>query len=63
MGDSVKSLAEVEVDSIHGSPFIYLYPLIYLYHENVLLNTILSAGMGKKRTKGRQISLHTTYRQ
>ena len=24
MGDCVESLAEVEVDNIHGSPFIYL---------------------------------------
>ena len=23
MGDSVESLAEVEVDNIHGSPFVY----------------------------------------
>ena len=34
MGDSVESLAEVEVDNIHGSPLIYLasHAAIESYH-------------------------------
>jgi len=42
MGDCVESLAEVEVDNIHGSPFVY--PASHVIVDLITLYNYLKGG-------------------